>query len=207
VATVDGHPISAAALDAHEARSKLPRAEALADLIDLTLLREAAAAQSVPLAAGEPTAEARTAAELAVGRKLAMDLPQPRNVLVVDHAWVKDAPKKATTAKQKKQLESLRGLVVAGQTIPEAFKTLPGVDSAAWHIGDHEEYPYDVVPAEAHDLPAGSVSPVVAGDGGQHLFKIHAHKTTTPPADVVHALVRDKLREGKAIEILDPALK
>jgi hypothetical protein len=206
VATIDGRPISAGALDAHEAASKLPRAEALADLVDLTLLRDAAAAHGVPLAAGEPTAEARTVAELAVGAKLGLDMPVPLDVLVVDHAWVKDG-KKATTAKQKKQLESLRALVVAGQALPEAFKTLPGVDGAAWHIGDHEEYSYGVVPAEAHDLPPGSVSPIVAGDGGQHLFKIYARKTKLPAADIVHAVVRDKLREGKAIEIVDPALK
>jgi hypothetical protein len=207
VATIDGKPILAAALDAHQAASKLPRAEALADLVDLTLLRDAAAAQGVPLATGEPTAEARTAAEIAVAQKLGIDVPVPTDVLVVDHAWVKDAPKKAVTAKQKKQLEGLRALVVAGQTIPDAFKTLPDVDGAAWHIGDHEEYPYGVVPAEAHDLPAGSVSPVVPGDGGQHLFKIYARKMKQPPADVVHSIVRDQLRNGKTIETVDPALK
>jgi hypothetical protein len=207
VATIDGKPVLAAALDAHQAASKLPRAEALADLVDLTLLRDAAAAQGVPLAAGEPTPEARAAAELAVAQKLGLETPVPSDVLVVDHAWVKDAPKKAVTTRQKKQLESLRALVVAGQTIPEAFKTLPGVDGAAWHIGDHEEYPYGVVPPEAHDLSAGSVSPVVPGDGGQHLFKIYERKMKQPPADVVHAIVRDKLRDGKTIETVDPSLK
>ena len=40
VATIDGKPLSAAALDAHEAAVKLPRAEALADLIDLSQLRD-----------------------------------------------------------------------------------------------------------------------------------------------------------------------
>jgi hypothetical protein len=207
VATIDGKPLPASALDAHQKASGLPRDEALADLIDLTLLREAAAAQGVPLAAGEPTAEVRAAAELAVARKLALDVPPAADVLIVDHAWVKDAPKKAETARQKKQLESLRALVVGGQKLPEAFKTLPGVNGAAWHIGDHEEYPYGVVPPEAHDLSPGAVSPVVAGDGGLHLFQIHARKTTPPPADAVHALVRDTLRSGKGIEIVETATK
>jgi len=204
VGTIDGQPIAAAALDAHQAATGLPRAAALDDLIDLTLLRAAAAAQGIPLAPGEPTPEARAATELAVAQKLKLEVPAPADLLVVDHAWVKDAPKKSTTAAQRKSLETLRGLVLAGQSLPEAFKTLPGVDGNAWHIGDHEEYPYGVVPAAAHDLPPGSVSPIIAGDGGLHLFKLYARKTPAPPTDVVHALVRDELRKGHALETAPP---
>ena len=205
VAMIDGQPISAAAFDAHLAATGLPRALALDDLVDLTLLRAAAAAQGIPLAPGAPTGEARAAAELALAGKLAVTLPPPADMLVVDHAWVKDAPKgpkaKSITAAQKKSLEALRGRVLAGQSLPEAFKTLPGVDGEAWHIGDHEEYPYGVVPAAAHDLPPGSVSPIIAGDGGLHLFKLYARKTVPPAPDVVHRELRDKLREGRAIEL------
>ena len=200
---IDGQPISAAALDAHQAATGLPRAQALDDLVDLTLLRAAAATQGMPLAPGEPTPEARAAAELALARKLKLELPAQTDLLVVDHAWVKDGPKKSITAAQRKSLEALRGRVLGGQSLPEAFKTLPGVDSIAWHIGDHEEYPYGVVPAEAHDLPPGSVSPIIAGDGGLHLFKLYARKTPPPPVEIVHALVHAELRNGHAIETAD----
>lgn len=207
VATIDGVTIARAGLEEHIAATKLEPAQALDDLIDLLLLRKACGEQDVTLPPGKPTPEVRAAAEVALARKLSLDVPPSTDVLVVDHAWVKDAKKASVTAKQKKSLEELRALVVTGQTIPKAFETLKGVDGKAWHIGDHEEYPYMVVPAAAHDLAPGGVSPVVAGDGGQHLFQIYARKTTPPPADVVHPLVRDRLRDGKTIVILDPALR
>lgn len=209
VATIDGVTIARAGLDEHIAATKLAPAAALDDLIDLLLLRTACSKQDVTLSPGKPTPEERAAAELALARKLSLDVPAAGapDVLVVDHAWVKDAKKKSTTAKQKKSLEELRALVVAGQTIPKGFETLKGVDANAWHVGDHEEYPYTVVPAEARDLAPGGISPVVAGDGGLHLFQIYARKTTPPPAEAVHQLVRARLRDGKAIQILDPSLR
>jgi hypothetical protein len=207
VATIDGVTIARAGLDEHIAATKLEPAAALDDLIDLLLLRAACSEHGITLAPGKPTPEARAAAELALARKLSLDVPPDADVLVVDHAWVKDAKKAATTAKQKKSLEELRGLVVAGQTIPKGFQSLKGVDGNAWHIGDHEEYPYGVVPAEAHDLQPGGISPVVPGDGGLHLFQVYARKRTPPPADAVHPVVREKLREGKVIEIVEPSLR
>lgn len=200
VATVDGRAITREELDAHAAATKLPADQALDDLIDLVFLRAACRAAGIALPADHPAPDARAAAELALARKLSLDVPPDRDVLLVDHAWVKDAAKKAVTAKQKKSLEELRARVVAGQTIPKAFETLKGVDGNAWHIGDHEEYPTDVVPAQARDLAPGSVSPVVPGDGGLHLFKIHERKTMPPPADAVHDVVRERLLEGKTIE-------
>jgi hypothetical protein len=109
------------------------------------------------------------------------------DTLIVDHAWVADVAGSNATAKkknaaQRKSMEELRARVLAGQALPEAFKTLPGLENggAAWHVGDHEEYPYNVVPPEAHDLPAGGVSAVLPGDGGIHLFKIHGRKKPAP---------------------------
>jgi hypothetical protein len=89
--------------------------------------------------------------------------------------------------------------VSGGATIPTAYQKLGG-DAADWHIGDHEEYPYDVVPPAAHDLPPGSLSPIIPGDGGLHLFTIHARKAVPPAPEVVHPVLRDRLREGKTIE-------
>jgi hypothetical protein len=165
--------------------------------LELAKLREACGKEGIPLPA-TPSAEERAKAELLLARKLGLDVPPDTDVLIVDHAWVKDAKKKATTAKQRKALEELRAAVVAGKTIPKAFETLPGVDGKVWHIGDHEEYPYTVVPGDAHDLAPGSVSPIIPGDGGLHLFQIYSRKQTPPPADAVHQLVRDKLGETAA---------
>jgi hypothetical protein len=204
VATIDGAKVTRAELDAHVAATKLEPAAALDDLIELHLLRAACAAAGIAPPKSAAPAD-RVAVELELARKLAMDVPPGGDVLIVDHAWVKDAKKKATTAKQKASLEELRARVVAGQTIPKAFETLPGVDGNAWHIGDHEEYPYTVVPPGAHDLKPGGISPIIPGDGGLHLFVIYERKQTPPPADAVHQLVRDSLRSGKAIEILEPS--
>ncbi len=89
---------------------------------------------------------------------------------------MKDSPDEATQASQRTSLERLRALVAAGKTIPAAYAAL-AIPGAAWHIGDHEEYAYNVIPDAAHDLPDGSLSPIIAGDGGLHLFKIYARKT------------------------------
>jgi hypothetical protein len=201
VARVDGQTLSKAELDAHQARTGLARQQALDDLVDLALLRAAATQNGVVFTPETVAVESRTTTEYEVARKLALEVPAASELLVVDHAWMKDAPRPKQQAAQRKTLEHLRALVADGATIPEAYKKL-GPDAANWHIGDHEEYPYDVVPAEAHDLPVDALSPIVPGNGGLHLFKIHQHKRVLPPAEAVHALVRERLRQGKTIELV-----
>jgi hypothetical protein len=97
-------------------------------------------------------------------------------------------------------MERLRALCAAGESIPVAFPKV-GADAADWHIGDHEEYPYDVVPAEAHDLTAGSLSAIIPGDGGLHLFRIVERRGPPPAPGLVRAALRERLRRGKMIEI------
>ena len=201
-ARIDGQPISATTLAAHQKATGLPRAEALTDLIDLTLLREAATKHGIVLPAGTPTPEAREDAERKLAAALALELPPEIVSLVVDHAWVKDAPTVAARTAQRKALDQLHDRAVAGESIPAVFPTLTGVKPAQWHIGDHEEYPISVVPAGVRELGAGSVSAVTPGDGGQHLFKIHARKTTPPAITLVHEAVRQRLLDGRIIEAI-----
>lgn len=46
------------------------------------------------------------------------------------------------------------------------------MDANPWHVAEGETYAYEVIPADARDLPDGSLSAVIAGDGGHHLFRI-----------------------------------
>ena len=202
LARVDGQRLTASDLDAHQSRTGLSRPEALEDLIDLTLLRAAAGANGISLAPGNPTPEARAAAEFELARKLELDIPLGTHMLLVDHAWVKDVKSKKAQAAQRAALERLRALVANGDTIPYAYLKLD-ISGAPWHIGDHEEYPYDVVAAQARDLPPGGLSPVIVGDGGLHLFKIIEHKHVLPNADSVRSTLRPRLRQGKTIEMID----
>jgi len=201
-ARVDGQPIAMSDLDAHQARTGLPRPQALDDLIDLTLLRAAASKNGIQVASGALDPEARAAAEFDLARKLGLAVSPASHVLLVDHAWVKDSKAKKAQAAQRAAVDRLRGLVAAGDTIPSGYDKL-GISGSAWHVGDHEEYPYEVIPPEARDLPAGSLSPVVPGDGGLHLFKIIEHKQVRPAADSVSAVLRPYLREGKSIELIE----
>ncbi|HEX2658602.1 MAG TPA: hypothetical protein VHU40_10025 [Polyangia bacterium] len=201
-ARIDGKPIPAAALAAHQKATGLPRNEALTDLIDLTLLREAAAKQGLPLSPGTPTADEREAAERKLAATLGLELPPDIVSLVVDHAWVKDAATPTARAAQRKAIDQLHDRAAAGQTISAAFQTLTGVKAADWHVGDHEEYPVSVIPAGVRELDAGSVSAVTPGDGGLHLFKIHARKTTPPAFDIVHEALRQRLLENRLIEAI-----
>jgi hypothetical protein len=200
VARVDGQTIAAAELAAHQTRTGLERAKALDDLIDLALLRAAATELKVALPADLVDAQARAGVELAVAQKLGLPVPATSHSLIVDHAWVKDSQAKKRQAAQRAAMERLRSLVEAGDTIPSAYPKL-GLSGAAWHIGDHEEYDYEVVPPEGRDLPAGTLSPIVPGNGGLHLFKIIEHKQARPAADAVSSLLRPHLRNGKAIEL------
>ena len=204
VARVDGRPILAASLATHEAETGLPRAEALADLVDLTLLRAAATQRGVTVPPAPLTPDARASVERQLAEKLALELPPETTSLIVDHAWVKNASTFAERAGQRKTIESLQARALAGDAIPDAFKELTGgIKAADWHIGDHEEYPVAAVPAAARDLTAGSVSSVISADGGLHLFKVYARKLNPPSMSVVHAVVRDRLLEGKVIEVIE----
>ena len=209
-ARIDGKPISGDALAAHQRATGLPRAEAVTDLVDLTLLREAAGKRGIVLPAGPVTPEAREDAERKLAAAMNLDLPPDTVSLVVDHAWVKNATTPTGRAAQKKAIYQLHALAVAGETIPAAFPKLAGkvtgkvtgMKAADWHIGDHEEYPVSVIPAGVRELAAGTVSAVEPGDGGLHLFKIHERKTTPPAASIVHEAVRQQLLEGLIIEVI-----
>lgn len=195
VVLVNGQPIKASELDAYAAATQLPREDALEDLIDLRLVRAAATAKQINAPAGHWSAEVRANIELALAKALGLDIPPVRVSLVVDHAWIKDAEDEKNRASDRALLERLRALVEAGATIPEAYTQL-NVDGARWHIGDHEDYPYEVIPAEAHDLPPGSLSPIIPGDGGLHLFKIYQRRQEIP----VRGMLSGRLRQDATIE-------
>jgi hypothetical protein len=182
----------------------LSRREALDDLVDLTLLRAAARAHGIAVEPTPLSAEARATAEYEVARKLSLDVPPATDVLVVDHAWTKDAEQAKQRGEQRAAMERLRALVMDGATIPASYEKI-GAIAANWHIGDHEEYPYEVIPAEARDLPPGSLSSVIPGDGGLHLFKIYARKRVMPPPgmSMVRQAVRERLRGGKTVDLLE----
>jgi hypothetical protein len=74
------------------------------------------------------------------------------------------------------------------------------LDGSLWHIGDHEEYPYDVIPPEAHDLPDGSLSPIIPGDGGLHLFKIYQRKKVPPPLDQIRGPLYNRLQVELSVD-------
>jgi len=198
-ARVDGQAIAVNALDAHQASTGLPRQEALDDLIDLTVLRKAAGANGIVVSSGALDPEARAAAEFELARKLGLPVSPANHVLLVDHAWVKDTKAKKAQAAQRAAIDRLRGLVAAGDSIPSGYNKL-GISGNAWHIGDHEEYPYEVMPPAARDLPAGSLTPVIPGDGGLHLFRIIEHKQVRPAAGTVSSVLRPYLRESANIE-------
>jgi hypothetical protein len=198
-AIVNGQPITAAEVDAHAEFLQLPTEYALEDLIELRLLKAAAIAKGVKLPPEPWFTETRAGVELAVARALGIAQVMPRPVLIVDHAWLKDADNEKDRAAGRAQLEKLRGLVAGGATIPEAFTRL-NLDGTPWHIGDHEGYDADVLPPEVRDLSAGSLSPIIPGDGGLHLFKIHERTDVPPAPELVTSLLRDQLHRDVTIE-------
>jgi hypothetical protein len=200
VATVSGQPVKASELDAHVAATNLPREEALEDLIDLHLTRAAVAAHGVSAPAEPWSPEDRAKVEFDLAKALGVDIPPPRVSLVVDHAWLKDVKSKKARAAGRALLVRLRKLVKAGATIPEGYTKLKVVDESAWHVGDHEEYPYSKLPATMRDLPPNSLSEIIPGDGGLHLFKVYQRKEEPPSADDVRALLRTRLRSDASIE-------
>ena len=66
--------------------------------------------------------------------------------------------------------------------------------------GDHEEYTSIVVPAEVQDLSQGSLSQIIPGDGGLHLFKIHQRRQELQPVSDIRVPLLARLRLDAAIE-------
>ncbi len=186
VATVKGEPLKASELAAHIAATKLPRDEALNDLIEQKLLRIAAAAKGVNVPAGRWSEEERAKVDTAMVKALSLPIPAHVGELVVDHAYLKlpqdDKGQQAGLA----LMEKLRAMVEGGATIQDAFNRLQ-VDGSNWHIGDHEEYPASVLPDETRDLPPGGLSKVLVSSDGYNLFKIHDRKI---PLDDIRLAVR-----------------
>lgn len=198
-AIVNNHPITVAELDAYASATGMERAEALDELIDLQLIRSAAAAKGIKIPTDIRNAETRARVEYTLAKAVELN-PQPETViLMVDHAWLKDASDEKGLADGGAQLEQLRNAVLSGETIPAAFARLQ-FDGSDWHIGDHEEYQVEVLPAEIRELPLETLSPVIAGDGGRHLFKIHQRRELPPPVEEVRQLLRSYLYQDAAIE-------
>lgn len=199
VAVVNKQPIKKTVLDAHMAATHLSREEALEDLIDLTLIRTSAAENGIKVPEGIWSTEERARVELALANALSLEIAVPRVLLVVDHAWLKDSEDEESQATGRAQMEQLRASVEAGATIPAAYAKLQ-IDGNAWHIGDHEEYPYDTVPEEARDLLLSTLSPIIPGDGGLHLFVIHQRKQILPTSEDIRGPLRERLRDEAMIE-------
>jgi hypothetical protein len=199
VAVVDGVALTQAELDAVMSSRKLERDAALEELIDTQLTLARAKKEGLGVENKAYDEPARAAFELSLARKLGLALPEGRISLIVDHAWVKDAPKAKDKAANKKLLERLRTSAMAGTRIPEGWKTL-GAAGELWHIGDHEEYGYEVLPREARDTLAGKVSPIAVGDGGLHLFQVYERKELPPPAEEVRGILRAALRDEAKID-------
>lgn len=199
VATVNGQPITPAEVDAHCTATGLTRPYAIEDLVFLQLVRSAAATRKIDVPAGFWDEATRNRIEFSLAKTLDIDPPvRILTLLVVDHGWLRDATDAAGQAAGGKQLEELRTAVAKGETIPAAFSRL-GFDGTNWHIGDHEEYPLEVLPAELRDLKADSLSPVIPGDGGRHLFRIYERREVPPPPDEVRMLLRAALYSSETV--------
>lgn len=204
VAIINGQQIRSSDLNDHAIAAHLSFEEALEDMIDLRLLRAAAAAHKISVPAGILSPEVRADIEYQLAVAMALDVPPVRVIVIVDHAWLKDAEDEKLRATDRALIERLRTLVEGGLTIPEAYTQL-NVDGTAWHTGDHEEYLTIVLPAEVHNLPAGSLSPIIPGDGGLHLFKIHKRTEERPARDEVRNPLLTRLRLDATIELPEPA--
>jgi hypothetical protein len=201
---VDGVPIRVAELDAHVAATGLSREDALDDLVNLQLVRAAASKSKLKVPAGRWSAEKRAAIELALAKALGLDLPPTRVYLTVDHAWLKDVEDEAGRIAGREQMEKLRELVEAGAPLPQAYEQLQA-DGSSWHIGDHEEYADDILPEEARNLAAGTLSPLIPGDGGLHLLMVHQRREEPPSAGEIHDLLMEQLRIDATVDLPDDA--
>jgi hypothetical protein len=172
LASVNGKAITNTDVDAYSDLYQTPRDFALRDLIEVTLLKAAANDLKITLPAEPWSTEIREGLEIAIARGFGFKEAKPRIDLVVDHAWIKDADSAQQRAAARSSMEKLRAVVVAGATIPKAFEQLH-LDATLWHIGDHEVYPFDSIPVEGRNLPPGSVTPIIPGDGGLNLFTIY----------------------------------
>jgi len=198
-ATVNGRVITNAEVEAYLDTHQLPREYALRDLIDLMLLKAAATELRVKLPDEPWSSDDQAGVERVVAQGIGIEAAKPRIDLIVDHAWLKDAENATERAAGQGVLEKLRALAVEGATIPEAFARMQ-LDGSLWHIGDHEEYPYEAIPAEARDMPPGAISPIIPGDGGLHLFRIYEKKQSQGPIEVISSQLRDELRRRATIE-------
>lgn len=201
VGMVDGKKIYRDDLAAYEKQSGLVGKAALEDLIDLELLQRAAKKKDIDYK-DIKAPDGRARIEYEVGRALSLPVPEASVQLVVDHAWVKDAKKPAAQNKQKADIEKLRVKVTEGQPLGDAWRGMK-LPPTNWHVGDHETYGTDVLPAEAKTLKANDVSVVMAGDGGLHLFKVYERKQNLPPVELVRMELHRVLREGKIIEMYE----
>lgn len=199
VVTVNGRVITFADMDAHAATIQSPHDVALEDMIAIQLLTTAATARNIKLPPLPWSQKTRTELEIAVAQALGIEAAKPHTVLIVDHAWLKDAENEKERATGRALIDSMRTLVTGGMNIPQAFAKM-NLDGNIWHIGDHEEYSYEVIPPEARDLAAGSISPVIPGDGGLHLFRIYESKQQVGDLDTIVAILRSQLREGAEIK-------
>lgn len=198
-AVVNGKAITKAEVEAYSESSQLPPEYALRDLIDLMLIKAAAKDLGIKLPDEPWDSDTQAGIETAVAQGIGIEIAKPRIDLVVDHAWLKDAEDAKERAAGRSNLEKLRTLVVKGATIPESFAQMQ-LDGSLWHIGDHEEYPYESIPAEARDLAPGALSPIIPGDGGLHLFRIYEKTQTPGPIEVISPQLRDELRRRATIE-------
>jgi hypothetical protein len=202
VARVYGREIPAAELERHREVTGLVGDEALDDLIGLELVRQAAEERQLPVPPepwDEPTrrlVERWVADELGVSGQ-----PVPVRMLV-DHAWVRDAATPGGRAEQRRQMERLRLMVLSGQPVADAWDAL-GVDGRDWHVGEQETYPVDVIPEAARSLAPGSVSAVIPGDGGLHLFRVFG-RASPDPATALRSALRERLGPGARIERFAP---
>jgi hypothetical protein len=186
VATVKEEPIKASDVAAHMEATKLPRDEALNDLIEQKQVRIVAAEKGVSVPAGNWSTEQRAKIDAALVKALSLPIPNYVGDAVVDHAYVKLEQKDGLAL-----MERLRALVEKGATIPAAFNELQ-LDGTNWHIGDHEEYPVSALPDETRELPDGGLTKIIVGSEGYNLFKIYERKI---PVEEIRQAVRIYLIE------------
>lgn len=201
VATVKEEPIRASELAEHVAATKLPREEALNDLIEQKLLRSAAQANGISAPAGRWSLAERDVIEAALVKALPLPIQPYIGELVVDHAYLKVSGDEKERQAGLALMERLRVMVVAGATIPAAFNQMQ-VDGSNWHIGDHEEYPASALPEETRQLPPGGLSSVLAGSDGYNLFMVYERKI---PVDEIRLAVRIYLLEktGELVNVVE----
>lgn len=201
VARVDGREIRVADVGRHAETFADDRAAALKDLIDLQLLETALRQRGLPTPPAPWTPENRAAVTDRLADALGIHSLSHLDDLQVDHAFVRDRPNRKAQEEQRGQFEELRRLVAAGRGLMEAWRSL-GLDGDLWHVAEGEEYPAPVVPEGARHLKAGDLSPILPGDGGLHLFKVHGRRPQPQALEVRRNAVLFQLRAAATIEKL-----